>query len=165
MAGLSWHRPSQTNNGGLSVAKQWKRAFGRQISNWKKQAIEFNPGASPGDLAKIVTDMAHKQGFDYAAKPEAFQGQPDKAAVNAKAPRAKAQMAASGPSAGEPTASELLRVKELAGKNLAQLAQQVDQIETLASEVGLTRAAPGMSGVLGEGVDNRRKSSRRLRTP
>jgi hypothetical protein len=118
------------------VAKQLKRAFGRQISNWKKQAMEFNSGASPEDLAKIVTDMAHKQGFDYTAKPEAFQGQLAKPAVNAKALRAKAQTAAFGASAGEPTASELLRVKELAGKNLAQLAQQVDQIETLASEVG-----------------------------
>jgi hypothetical protein len=59
-----------------------KKAFGRQISNWKAQAAAANPGASDEDLANIINDMARKQGFDYTITP-------DKVRAKAKAPAKK----------------------------------------------------------------------------
>ena len=47
-----------------------KKAFGRQISNWKAEALAANPGASDQDLANIINDMAKKQGFAYTITPE-----------------------------------------------------------------------------------------------
>jgi hypothetical protein len=37
-----------------------KKAYGRQISNWKAEALSANPGASDQDLANIINDMARK---------------------------------------------------------------------------------------------------------
>jgi hypothetical protein len=47
-----------------------KKAPGRVIGRWKDEAIAANPGASDEDLAKIVNDMARKQGYDYTISPE-----------------------------------------------------------------------------------------------
>jgi hypothetical protein len=59
-----------------------KKAFGRQISNWKAQALAAHPGASDQDLANVINDMAKKQGFAYTISPE-------KARAKAKAPARK----------------------------------------------------------------------------
>jgi hypothetical protein len=47
-----------------------KKAPGRIIGRWKQEAISANAGASDEDLAKIINDMARKQGFDYTITPE-----------------------------------------------------------------------------------------------
>ncbi|HEV3259797.1 MAG TPA: hypothetical protein VG013_23215 [Gemmataceae bacterium] len=47
-----------------------KKAFGRQISNLKAEALAANPGASDVDLANAINDLARKQGFDYTITPD-----------------------------------------------------------------------------------------------
>jgi hypothetical protein len=47
-----------------------KKAPGRIIGRWKQEAIAANAGASDQDLAKIINDMARKQGYDYTITPE-----------------------------------------------------------------------------------------------
>jgi hypothetical protein len=47
-----------------------KKAPGRLIGRWKQEAISANAGASEEDLAKIINDMARKQGYDYTITPE-----------------------------------------------------------------------------------------------
>jgi hypothetical protein len=72
-----------------------KKAFGRQISNWKAEAVAANPGASDQDLANIINDMARKQGFDYTITPE-------KARPKAKAPARKRTAAPPAAAAAAP---------------------------------------------------------------
>jgi hypothetical protein len=59
-----------------------KKAFGRQISNWKAEALATKPGASDQDLANIINNMAKKQRFAYTITPEKVRGK-------AKAPARK----------------------------------------------------------------------------
>src|SRR5262249_33603020 len=47
-----------------------KKAPGRVIGRWKEEAIAANAGASDEDLAKIINDMARKQGYAYTITPE-----------------------------------------------------------------------------------------------
>jgi hypothetical protein len=47
-----------------------KKAPGRIIGRWKEEAIAANAGASDADLAKIINEMARKQGYDYTIRPE-----------------------------------------------------------------------------------------------
>jgi hypothetical protein len=47
-----------------------KKAPGRLIGRWKQEAIAANAGASDADLAKVINEMAKKQGFDYTITPE-----------------------------------------------------------------------------------------------
>jgi hypothetical protein len=47
-----------------------KKAPGRIIERWKEEAITANAGASDDDLAKIINDMARKQGYAYTITPE-----------------------------------------------------------------------------------------------
>ena len=47
-----------------------KKAPGRVIGRWKQEAIAANRGASDEDLAKIINEMASKQGYDYTITPE-----------------------------------------------------------------------------------------------
>jgi hypothetical protein len=47
-----------------------KKAYGRQISKLKAEALAANPGASDQDLANAINDLAKKQGFDYTITPE-----------------------------------------------------------------------------------------------
>jgi hypothetical protein len=62
-----------------------KKAPGRIIGRWKAEAIAASGGASDEDLAKIINDMARKQGYDYTIKPEK---------VRAKAKKPKRRKAA-----------------------------------------------------------------------
>jgi hypothetical protein len=57
-----------------------KKAPGRLIGRWKEEAIAANAGASDEDLAKIVNEMAKKQGYAYTITPE-------KVRTKAKKPR------------------------------------------------------------------------------
>jgi hypothetical protein len=47
-----------------------KKAFGRQISKLKAEALAANPGASDQDLANAINDLAKKQGFAYTITPD-----------------------------------------------------------------------------------------------
>ena len=47
-----------------------KKAPGRVIGRWKKEAIAANRGASDADLAKIINETARKQGYAYTITPE-----------------------------------------------------------------------------------------------
>jgi hypothetical protein len=47
-----------------------KKAPGRIIGRWKEEAIAANAGASDEALAKIINDMAKKQGYAYTITPE-----------------------------------------------------------------------------------------------
>jgi hypothetical protein len=47
-----------------------KKAPGRIIGRWKEEAIAANAGASDEDLARIINEMAKKQGYAYTITPE-----------------------------------------------------------------------------------------------
>ena len=47
-----------------------KKAPGRIIGGWKEEAIAANAGASDEALAKIINEMAKKQGYAYTITPE-----------------------------------------------------------------------------------------------
>jgi hypothetical protein len=47
-----------------------KKAPGRVIGRWKQEAIASNRGASDEDLARIINEMARKQGYDYTIAPQ-----------------------------------------------------------------------------------------------
>jgi hypothetical protein len=47
-----------------------KKAYGRQISKLKAEALAANPGASDQDLANAINDLAKKQGFAYTITPD-----------------------------------------------------------------------------------------------
>ena len=47
-----------------------KKAPGRVIGRWKKEAIAANQGASDADLAKIINETARKQGYAYTITPD-----------------------------------------------------------------------------------------------
>jgi hypothetical protein len=47
-----------------------KKAPGRVIGRWKAEAIAASRGASDADLAKIINEMAQKQGYAYRITPE-----------------------------------------------------------------------------------------------
>ena len=75
------------------VMAKLKKAFGRQISKLKAEALAANPGASDQDLANAINDLAKKQGFNYKITPE-------KVRAKAKPParkRAKAPPKAAAP--------------------------------------------------------------------
>jgi hypothetical protein len=70
-----------------------KKAFGRQISKLKADALAANPGASDQDLAKAINDLAKERGFAYTITP-------DRVRPTAKPParkRAKAPPKAAAP--------------------------------------------------------------------
>ena len=52
------------------VMAKLKKAFGRQISKLKAEALAANPGASDQDLADAINDLAKQQGFAYTITPE-----------------------------------------------------------------------------------------------
>jgi hypothetical protein len=127
----SWKR-------GPDMAKL-KQAFGRQISNWKEEAIRANAGASDQDLANIINDMARKQGFDYTITPEKVRPKAKaparkRRAVPAAAPAVPAEgngRRAKAPSSGEGQLLAALRsFVQLVGKDAARslLSEMVDRL-------------------------------------
>jgi hypothetical protein len=94
-----------------------KKAFGRQISNWKAEALAANPGASDQDLANIINDMARKQGFAYTISPE-------KVRAKAKAParkRVPAPPAAAAPATASRNGGRVPAPRGAEGQLLADL--------------------------------------------
>jgi hypothetical protein len=69
-----------------------KKAPGRIIGRWKEEAIDANAGASDEDLAKIINDMARKQGYAYTITPE-------KVRTKAKKPRRRKPARRAAPAA------------------------------------------------------------------
>ena len=97
------------------VMAKLKKAFGRQISKLKADALAANPGASDQDLAIIINDMAKKQGFAYTITPE-------KVRAKAKPParkRAKAPPKAAAPAPAHGNSKPATRSAE--GQLLADL--------------------------------------------
>jgi hypothetical protein len=94
-----------------------KKAFGRQISKWKEEAVAANPGASDQDLASIINDMARKQGFAYTITPE-------KVRAKAKAParkRASARPAAAASSPANRNGGRVSAPRKAEGQLVADL--------------------------------------------
>ena len=108
--------PVNLTERGHDMAKL-KKAFGRQISNWKAEALAANPGASDQDLANVVNDMAKKQGFDYTITA-------DKVRPKAKAParkRASAPPKAAAPSPAHSNSKPAPAPRKAEGQLVADL--------------------------------------------
>jgi hypothetical protein len=117
-----------------------KKAFGRQISKWKAEALAANPGASDQDLADIVNDMAKKQGFAYTITPDRVRAKakpparkrasaPPKAAAAAPAHRNSKSAPAPRKAEGQLVA-DLRSFVQLVGKDAARslLNDMVDRL-------------------------------------
>jgi hypothetical protein len=95
-----------------------KKAFGRQISNWKAEALAANPGASDQDLASIINDMARKRGFAYTITPEKARA---KAKAPAKKRRASARPAAAASAPAQRNAGRVSAPRKAEGQLVADL--------------------------------------------
>ena len=118
-----------------------KKAYGRQISNWKAEALSANPGASDQDLANIINDMAKKQGFAYTITPERARAKSKAPARKRRAPARPTAAAAtqaprnaarvSGPRHAEgQLLADLRSFVQLVGKDAARplLSDMVDRL-------------------------------------
>jgi hypothetical protein len=83
-----------------------KKAPGRIIGRWKQEAISANAGASDEDLAKIINDMARKQGFDYTITPEKVRTKTKKPARRKKPATKPAPAAAAARNTQTPAAKK-----------------------------------------------------------
>ena len=104
-----------------------KKAPGRFIGRWKQEAISANPGASDEDLAKIVNEMAHKQGYDYTITPE-------KVRTTTKKPKRKkaARTAAPAASAARTTPAPAPKLTSTAGLSL----EDIRAVKGLVDRIG-----------------------------
>jgi hypothetical protein len=94
-----------------------KKAFGRQISKLKADALAANPGASDQELATAINDLAKKQGFAYTITP-------DRVRPAAKPParkRAKAPPKAAAPAAAHGNSAPAPAPRKAEGQLLADL--------------------------------------------
>jgi hypothetical protein len=94
-----------------------KKAYGRQISKLKAEALAANPGASDQDLANAINDLAKKQGFAYTITP-------DRVRPTAKPParkRAKAPPKAAAPAAARRTSAPAPAPRSAEGQLVADL--------------------------------------------
>ena len=94
-----------------------KKAYGRQISKLKADALAANPGASDQDLANAINDLAKQQGFAYTITP-------DRVRPTAKPParkRAKAPPKATAPAAARLTSAPAPAPRSAEGQLLADL--------------------------------------------
>ena len=105
-----------------------KKAFGRQISKLKAEALAANPGASDQALAEAINDLAKKQGFAYTITPDRVRpAAKPPARKRAKAPpKAAAPAPAHGNSKPAPRKAEgqllsdLRSFVQLVGKDAAR---------------------------------------------
>ncbi len=111
-----------------------KKAFGRQISKLKAEALAANPGASDQDLATAINDLAKKQGFAYTITPDRVRptAKPP-ARKRAAAPR---KAAASVPAHGNSTSAPAPRKAE--GQLMADLRSFVQLVGKDAARSLLT---------------------------
>jgi hypothetical protein len=105
-----------------------KKAFGRQISKLKAEALAANPGASDQELADAINDLAKKQGFAYKITPDRVRPTTKPPArKRAKAPpKAAAPASTHGNSKAAPRSAEgqlladLRSFVQLVGKDAAR---------------------------------------------
>jgi hypothetical protein len=111
-----------------------KKAPGRFIGRWKDEAIAANPGASDEDLARIVNDMARKQGYDYTITPEKVRSKKNKHKGRKPAHRPAPAVAAAAPSNSAPakatardgiTLADIRAVKEVVDRIGADRVQEL----------------------------------------
>jgi hypothetical protein len=110
-----------------------KRAPGRLIGRWKQEAISANAGASDEDLAKIINEMARKQGYDYTITPDKVRTKTKKPKRRKAARRAAPAAAAHATTAPAPKPvarggidlEDIRTVKELVGRIGADRLQEL----------------------------------------
>jgi hypothetical protein len=88
-----------------------KTAPGRLIGRWKQEAIAANAGASDEDLARIINDMARKQGYAYTITPE-------KVRTKTKKPRRRKHARRPAPAAAHTTPAPAPKPAARAGISL-----------------------------------------------
>src|SRR5215468_7423315 len=111
-----------------------KKAPGRVIGRWKEEAIAANAGASDEDLAKIINEMARKQGYAYTITPEKVRAKakgtrrrkPSRRAAPASAARTTPAPSPRSTTTGEISLKDIRAVKGLVDRIGA------DQVQELA---------------------------------
>src|SRR5690348_10084130 len=81
-----------------------KKAPGRIIGRWKAEAIAANAGASDEDLARIINEMARKQGYDYTITPDKVRTKSKKSRRKKRSRRATPAAASAARSTPAPAA-------------------------------------------------------------
>jgi hypothetical protein len=105
-----------------------KKAPGRLIGRWKQEAIAANGGASDEHLAKIINDLARKQGYDYTITPE-------KVRARAKKPtRRKPARSAAPASAARATPAPAPRSTATGGISLEDIRAVKGLVERLGAD-------------------------------
>ncbi len=97
-----------------------KKAPGRLIGRWKAEAIAFNRGASDDDLARIINEMASKQGYDYTITPEKVRTRSKK--------RKRRRRAGTPTSAGDTPASAPADSREITLEDVRSVKGLVDRL-------------------------------------
>jgi hypothetical protein len=115
-----------------------KKAYGRQISKLKAEALAANPGASDQELANAINDLAKKQGFAYTITPDRVRptAKPPARKRASAPPKATAPAARNAASAPVPRKAEgqlladLRAFVQLVGKDAARplLNEMVDRL-------------------------------------
>jgi hypothetical protein len=105
-----------------------KKAPGRIIGRWKTEAIAANPGASDADLAKIINEMASKQGYDYKITPEKVRTKTKKVGARAKKP-------AHRPAPAPATAARTTPAPKAAATSAIGL-EEIRAVKALADRIG-----------------------------
>src|SRR5689334_22698617 len=114
---------------GESAMAKLKKAPGRIIGRWKAEAIAANRGASDEDLAKIINEMARKQGFDYTISPEKVR------AKSKKRRRKPARKAAPAAAAARATPAPTPRPAARGGIDL----EDIRAVKALVGRIGADR--------------------------
>jgi hypothetical protein len=102
-----------------------KTAPGRLIGRWKQEAIAANAGASDEDLAKIINDMARKQGYAYTITP-------DKVRTKTKKPRRRKHARRPAPAAAHTTPAPAAKPAARGGLNL----EDIRAVKGLVDRIG-----------------------------
>src|SRR5689334_12514476 len=119
---------------GESAMAKLKKAPGRLIGRWKEEAIAANGGASDEDLAKIINEMAKKQGYDYTITPEKVRAKgkkprrrrkPARRAEPASAARPTPAPAPKSTSRGEVSMADIRALKGLVDRIGADRVQEL----------------------------------------
>jgi hypothetical protein len=91
-----------------------KKAPGRVIGRWKEETIAANAGASDEALAKIINDMAKKQGYAYTITPE-------KVRTKTKKPRRRKHARRAAPAAAHTTPAPAAKPAARGGLSLDEI--------------------------------------------
>jgi hypothetical protein len=102
---------------------KWKKAPGRLIGRWKQEAIAGNTGASDEDLAKIINDMARREGYAYTITPEKVRSKSKK--------RKRRRHAARPAQADAPTAATAAPAPKPAAKSAGAAGLSLEDVRAL----------------------------------